>query len=500
MANVVGIGLGSAAIKDLAMSRNASSVSADSTKAFEQFLSGGNSMQKKEVEVNSSNNASASNDTSLEQPVSYSKRDDIAAGQTNAMNHAEKDAANSTLDADKAEALQKEIRDIVKETLSTDDDTVDTVLQMMGIGLVDLLNPDTLQQFVLLVNGGKESTDFLTDENLLQSFMDLSQAMEDFCEENANSLVSLMDTLDTPVELDEFLQQQGLSEQFVENQETAGNAEDILENVTISKNSGGQEQIAVGKAVSDTQKEVSAEQVDLSHSEETATESVITKQNAGQNSGEQAQDSSLKEEFTEDSSELLYSQNQDSAEPEQITTPLFAEQMNGLQEDLSNVWKPEMNGMQKMQQMVDIVNQVSQQIRSSVNADTTTMEMQLNPERLGKVYFSVVSKAGVMTATFQVQTEEAKQALESQMFTLRENLEAKNLKVESVDVQISDFSFTQKDETQNQNQSAPTKQGKRKFRYDTGESEDLESIEEVSAEAVRRQVMRDSGGSIDFTA
>lgn len=497
MANVVGINLGSVSVRDLAVSKNASPVSADSTKAFEQFLSGGNSTQKKEVEVNSSKNLSASQDTSLEQPVNYSRRDDLAAEQTDAMNHVEADVANSTLENGKATELQEGIRDIVKENLSTDDDTVDAMLQMMGIGLMDLLNPDTLQQFVLLVNGGKESTDFLTDESLLQSFMNLSQALEDFCEENANSLLSFMETLDTPVELDEFLQQQGLSEQFVESQETAENAEDILESVIISKNPDGQEQIAVGETVSDTQKEASAEPADLSQSEKTVAESVVAKQNVGQDSGEHAQDSSLKEEFTEDSSELLYSQKQDSAETEQITTPLFAEQMNGLQEDLTNVWKPEMNGVQKMQQMVDIVNQVSQQIRSSVHADTTTMEMQLNPERLGKVYFSVVSKAGVMTATFQVQSEEAKQALESQMLTLRENLEAKNLKVESVDVQISDFSFTQKDETQNQNQSASTNQGKRKFRYDT---EEPENVEEVSGEAVRRQVMRDSGGSIDFTA
>jgi flagellar hook-length control protein FliK len=186
-------------------------------------------------------------------------------------------------------------------------------------------------------------------------------------------------------------------------------------------------------------------------------------------------------------------------ETEQTTEPLFAEQVSAFQEDMTNVQSPELNSVTRMQQMVDIVNQVSEQLRSTVSADTTTMEMQLNPESLGKVYFSVVSKAGVMTATFQVQSEEAKQALESQMYSLRETLEAKNLKVESVDVQVSDFSFTQSNEAQKENQSNLTGQGKRRFRYDDNETED-EGVEEVSAESVHRQVMRDTGSSIDFTA
>ena len=151
--------------------------------------------------------------------------------------------------------------------------------------------------------------------------------------------------------------------------------------------------------------------------------------------------------------------------------------------------------------MVDIVKQVSEQIHRSINADTTTMEMQLNPERLGKVYFSVVSKAGVMTATFQVQSEEAKQALESQMITLKENLEAKNLKVESVDVQISDFSFEHSKESEGQEQGDFTKQEKRRFRYDADIADDSEESEQmISAEQMRRQVMVDNGGSIDYTA
>lgn len=46
-----------------------------------------------------------------------------------------------------------------------------------------------------------------------------------------------------------------------------------------------------------------------------------------------------------------------------------------------------------------------------------------------------------MTAVFSVQSEEARAALESQMYTLRENLELRELKVDAVEVNVSDFDF-----------------------------------------------------------
>ena len=48
-----------------------------------------------------------------------------------------------------------------------------------------------------------------------------------------------------------------------------------------------------------------------------------------------------------------------------------------------------------------------------------------------------------MTANFTVQTEEARLALESQMYQLRDTLEQKEIKVEAVSISVSDFSFAQ---------------------------------------------------------
>ena len=55
-------------------------------------------------------------------------------------------------------------------------------------------------------------------------------------------------------------------------------------------------------------------------------------------------------------------------------------------------------------QSVQIIEQIVRQIRVSVTDTTSTMEMQLNPERLGKVLLTISAKEGMMTANFTVQT------------------------------------------------------------------------------------------------
>ena len=111
-----------------------------------------------------------------------------------------------------AEAYRTELREIVKENLGMDDATLDAALESMGIVLTDLLHPEILQQFVLFTGGGEESTDFLTNEGLMQTFDHLLQALEQFQSDSEKALLPMMETLETPVTLEEFLKQYGLEQ------------------------------------------------------------------------------------------------------------------------------------------------------------------------------------------------------------------------------------------------------------------------------------------------
>jgi flagellar hook-length control protein FliK len=72
--------------------------------------------------------------------------------------------------------------------------------------------------------------------------------------------------------------------------------------------------------------------------------------------------------------------------------------------------------------MKEIVNQIVDKIKVVIKPEATSMEIQLNPENLGKVNLSVISKNGQLTAHFTTESQAAKEALESQMQTLKETL------------------------------------------------------------------------------
>ncbi len=456
-------------------------VSAKGAKQFENFLKDSRPAQSSQEAVTGATEKSPVKETAFQQ--GQVKKEEFSPVQTDNADISADKTQLSSEEAENLAALQGEIRDLVKETLGIDDETIDAVMQEMGIVLTDLLQPDVLQQFVLLVSGGEESTDFLLDEELMGSFVDLLQLLEDFQAENQDVLMPLLEKLDTPMLLDEFLQQEGLAgeaENFdatLENVGTAirGEVEPDVQDMEKTTGDGRQEGIAVMEDSGEVKVKVTVTQ---DTSEESTGNSDSTKQ---------------------DASQMFFAQRQEASGERTVAAPLFAEQFNTQQVLDGQIIQPQFGSMQRMQQMIDIVNQVTQNIRNQISANTTSLEMQLHPESLGKVLFSVVSKNGVMTANFQVQTEEARHALESQMLVLRDNLEAKNLKVESVEVHVSDFSFNQSNQAEGQSQEEMARQNRRKFRFDAGEDESSEE-KAVNAEQVRRQVMRDSGGSIDFTA
>lgn len=90
-----------------------------------------------------------------------------------------------------------------------------------------------------------------------------------------------------------------------------------------------------------------------------------------------------------------------------------------------------------------IIKQITDDIRLYAKADTTSLEIQLEPETLGKVGITVTSKAGTITAQLVVQNEVAKEAIESQVATLKESFASQDIKVDAVEVTIASKEFEQ---------------------------------------------------------
>lgn len=340
------------------------------------------------------------------------------------------------------------VEDIVKDVLKLDDDQMDAILAAMGITVLQLLDPQILQQFVLTAEGAGDITDMLTSEMMLADYQMILQQFAQM-PEGVSEILAQME----PVSEDDANLQGILQELTAVKPEQAPVVSD---GEVLQKAVNTQEPAILGQTPSsDSSKTMSGE------SNASSTESFVQT-----------------------------SQPQTDASVEAVP---FAQQF-----DLQGA--REVQDALMPNQSVQIIEQIVRQIRVSVTDTTSTMEMQLNPERLGKVLLTISAKEGMMTANFTVQTEEARLALESQMYQLRDTLEQKEIKVEAVSISVSDFSFAQGGGDDADSKNLEQGDGKsRRFQFEDSEEEAQEASDK-EAERVRKSVMRDHGGSVDFTA
>ena len=405
----------------------------------------------------------------------------------------------NSLNQKSIDKVNEKIADEVKDVLGIDDDTFANAMTALGLSPLDLLESNNLAKLVLFVNGSSDFTDLLTDENMMNQLNELSDILGNLNWEDLTGM-SKSDFLEG-VEYFNAKSQTG-SDVFKEDapalaQETAVDAAD---SGNTSENVSAEEESATNtNNVSTEKKSVQGETtVNTSdNSSDTKVEVSVTKSEESS-----SQQSSFSSQSEDDMSEVTHDQ---TISEDDVTTDNqhtvrndFIQNLNQAVNDTVQVAKPE---SVRMQQMVDIVNQVVEKIKVSIGTESTSMEMQLNPEHLGKLLLNVSSKNGVMTAVFSVQSEEAKAALESQMYTLRENLELRELKVDAVEVNVSDFDFSHSDQqTMNGDQSKADNGNGRQMKFEFDDESSEEAVSNEEKEAVRKQVMRDNGSQIDFTA
>ncbi|HWT27607.1 MAG TPA: flagellar hook-length control protein FliK, partial [Mobilitalea sp.] len=149
-------------------------------------------------------------------------------------------------------------------------------------------------------------------------------------------------------------------------------------------------------------------------------------------------------------------------------------------------------------ELKEIVNQIVDRIKIIVKPEQTSMELQLNPEELGKVNLTIQSKNGVMTAQFVVQNEMSKEAIESQMSTLKETLNQQGIKVDAIDVTVASYTFEQKGQADSQGQ--PENQKNQSGRKLSVEDAIQMTDADVPEEAGKADISGLTGSNIDYTA
>ena len=144
--------------------------------------------------------------------------------------------------------------------------------------------------------------------------------------------------------------------------------------------------------------------------------------------------------------------------------------------------------------LYDIATQIIEQVKLHIRPENTRMEIQLNPEHLGKVELEITSKNGELSARLNVQNDHVKEAIESQMQTLRETLEVQGIKVETIEVTVAEFGFRFQDEQGNAEQFT-----QRHHKNVFIDDEDT-ALEEDNFSDVANVMKELNGNSVDYVA
>lgn len=449
---------------DTIMNRNVQGSQKDTGK---KTNSSNNSTEKSKKEYSvSDNKTSLEQNTSKNQIDTNKKAEHVVAEET--INPLEEQV---TVISDEIIAamgqLEQAILTNVSEQLGISMEELSNQLQELGMTPFDLMDTNSLKQFVLNYNQAESPMDFLTNEPMTEQFQSLLETMEQIpVEDFGITKEQLTEIVQSMAEenAQPWMEQSAVNTSLLKPDKQNSQLDNPIENVQLAKD-GDDETIPVSIV-----KEPATGEKQLSEHSSTDMQ---------QNSNNQRDERTLSDRSEKPVNLLI--QNLSKANVTNI--------------DHAN------QAIDRTQMMKDIVHQIVEQIKVSIKPDSTSMEMQLNPENLGKINLTVVEKNGEMTAKFIAENHAAKEAIESQIQTLKDNLNNQGLKVEAVEVTVSDFAFRQDTQTgqgtENQNDKKSSNTSRRKIDLNTFD----EGKEDVTEEEIlAAKIMRDNGGSVDYTA
>jgi flagellar hook-length control protein FliK len=393
------------------------------------------------------------------------------------------------------EEASTKIKNILLDVLGVSEEDLDSAMQVLGLEYLDCLDKNNLAQLLTQISGNSDISALITDETLYQQLNDaftlVNGVKEDILADLGITEDELMAALDQ-----------------VNNKKSST----IVENTVAVVEENKTQDISAKEpsSIVDTAKEIVSNSI-LSKSEDStvkqdkAETSVVEEISSGTDkiktvTTNSPQDNS--EEHTDDKQELT-TKLSDTAKVDDKTSVNYQEYTLG-QEKLENVVNDLKEAPIDQKASVDvesIVKQIQNQIKVSVNVDTTKMEFQLNPEHLGKLTIQIASKDGIVSAQITAQNLAVKEVLESQIVQLRDNMNNQGLKVDAVEVTVESHEFERNLDERNSNANQEQfeqqeKNSRRQLNY-----YDSDTLEDMSAEeALIAEMMIGNGNSINYTA
>ena len=369
---------------------------------------------------------------------------------------------------DALETLEKELVQEIAKELDMDPEELVELMTALGMKPLDMLQPENLAKLYMECNNQMDATMVVTCEQfqeLLSQVKSLGEEVRHDLSMDKNQFaeaVSMMEALEQPVELDESMAKELMAQDSATHKINEVTTEAVETDIPLEEDGQAQQVETMEetvKTVEDTQSVMKQESFD-----------------------QRGEDTFHQETGTQTGS-VVMSDNS----------------------SVSNAEIPEApHTYIDITDTIQLIRQLADNVRVAVSTDTQWMEMQLNPENLGKMLLHVSQKEGAVSAQITTQNEIVRENLMLQMANLQDRLESAGLKVDAIEITVSSHAFEQNLE-QGQNRQEQDQAAEHRNTGSTRRNLNLSELDGLSGlmseeEQLVAQIMRDNGNSVDFTA
>lgn len=368
------------------------------------------------------------------------------AADTGKADKTDKSKQDNKSDEKVNDAVQN-VKDTIKEELDVSDEDIAKAMEVLGITDNDLLSVVKVTELVSALTGA-DSITLITDDDMSGKLTSVLDAVNTAQEDIADMLNTDVDDAVLVVRTDAVVKKD-TDETVVKNTDSS-----ITDNQSVSETESLSDVLAAKVTAQGSSK----------HEESTG-------EHTGEHTGEQNHNT---QSYGGVADSIIQSMKDSFAD---IVT-----------EDTSRVSE------------ADIVNQVIDQIKLSSGRELTSIEVMLNPERLGSVHVTVTAKNGILSAQIAAQNEQVKTALENQVTALKENFQNQGIKVEAVQITVMTHQF-EAGQNFGQNESE-RKQSEQKINKKLNLSDYMDDEDEtVSTQDIRRKdSIQNGNSSVEYMA
>ncbi len=370
-----------------------------------------------------------------------------------------------------------DILQVIAEHTGKSPDEIVNMMQDLGLESGDLLSSDNLNDLVAGLMGKENVMELLTDTDMSSMIRNLVTEVNDLKSQFTDNFNMSPETVQSHLE-------DALHTQELPKPEALQPAEGNI--VPDVKEPEEKQEPAISQEVSKALDVKQEEPVSVKPDAEVSAED-NRKLSGIQETAEQNPDSPM-------SGEKKNSENNRNTDVQKNSVVMMSDMLEGIKNIVSESLPEEGREFSASR----IVNQIIDNIRMNAKPDMTSLEMQLEPEHLGKVTISIVTKAGHITAQIAAQNEVAKEAIESQLNVLKDNLNHQGIKVEAIEVTIASHGFEENLE-KGGDSAGEQKESKHKK---TISAKDLAELNgEISEDPVNEEtVMEQIGATVSYLA